>query len=139
MVDQALARNFLNEAEAELASLRRRQRDLEALITSVRVFLNIDHPTGSFTPDLPLGEPRYGSKRQRIEAGIEQFLRDAGRPMHRMQIKEYLVEIGVVGTEKDPLANVSGILSTSKKFRPQGNGLWVLVETHNAVSEPVSP
>lgn len=71
-------------------------------------------------------DPLPGSKRDRVETAIEQFLQDNSRPMHRTQITEHLKEIGVCGQERNPLDSVSSILSTSKRFIPVGNGLWAI-------------
>jgi carbamoylphosphate synthase large subunit len=74
-----------------------------------------------FAPD-----PLPGSKRDRMETAIEQFLQDNSRSMHRTQITEHLKELGVCGQERNPLDNVSSILSASKRFIPVGNGLWAI-------------
>jgi len=68
----------------------------------------------------------YGSKRDRMETAIERFLRENSQPMHRIQIKDHLLELGIVGEERDPLAHVSSVLSASPRFISVSNGLWTL-------------
>lgn len=70
----------------------------------------------------------YGSKRHRIEAAIEQALRESGTPLHRIQIMDYLKRQGIVGSEQNPLGVVSNALSASKRFKIVGNGIWGLAD-----------
>ena len=71
-------------------------------------------------------DPLPGSKRERMETAIEQFLQGNSGPIHRIKITEYLTELGICGQEHDTLSRVSSILSASKRFIPVGNGLWAI-------------
>jgi hypothetical protein len=116
----------LAEARQELAQHERQGIILKKEVAALETILGIDgdHPPHEPPPNGSV----YGSKRHRMETAIEGFLRQNGKPMHRMQIKDYLIELGIVGDEFNPIANVSNILSTSKKFKSKGNGLWGLTE-----------
>ena len=61
-----------------------------------------------------------------MESAIERFLRESGKPMHRIQIRDHLKGLGIVGQEQNPLGVVSNILSSSERFTATGNGLWEL-------------
>jgi hypothetical protein len=59
---------------------------------------------------------------------LEQQLKEYGT-MHRQHLYERLKEQGLIGDERNPLANLSNVLSVSGKFRAMGSGIWGLATT----------
>ena len=129
MNSQSLVARHLAEAEATLERLDKQREELVAEIAALRDVMAKLPTSGVYVlpPPNERGEPRYGSKRYRYEVAIENLLREAGT-MHRKHLFERLKQQGVIGDERDPLANISNILCVSDKFTTVGSGIWKLAD-----------
>jgi hypothetical protein len=131
MQTKSLIDRHIAEAESALAAIDKQRDDIIAEIAALRAVRDNRLANGTASPQLERdetpepGAARYGSKRYRYENAIEKLLLESGT-MHRLHILTFLKEQGVIGDERDPLANVSNILSTSKKFVPVASGIWGL-------------
>jgi hypothetical protein len=132
MQTKPLIDRHLDEAETALADLDKQRDVLIAEIAALRAVRDNRPVNGADVApqerrDEPpeAGTPRYGSKRYRYEKAIEELLIEYGT-MHRIHLHVHMKNKGVIGDERDPLANISNILSTSPKFVPVGSGIWGL-------------
>jgi hypothetical protein len=142
MQTKSLIHRHLAEAESALADINRQRDDLLSEIAFLRERVERHRISGASDPSAKTeektpgkGSPLPGSKRYRYEEAIIKYLAHNGQT-HRTHILGYLREQGIIGDERDPLANISNILSTSDKFVSVGSGLWELASEYGNVSEP---
>lgn len=129
---QTMTERHLAEAQEALAKHDRERDQLVAEVAALETLL-AKSPQERGERKEPPFHPRqqhdgmsYGSKRHRMETQTEKFLLANNGTMHRVQIKDHLQELGIVGKEESPLGVVSNMLSSSAKFKSVGNGLWTL-------------
>ena len=129
---QTMTERHLAEAREALAKHDRERQQLVAEVAALETLLNKtpqgrgENPSEQSFRHQEHDGVSYGSKRQRMEDSIEYFLRQNGKPMHRIHIRDHLKEKGIVGQEQNPLGVVSNVLSSSDKFQAVGSGLWKL-------------
>jgi hypothetical protein len=138
METKSLTARHLSEAEAALSDIEKQRSLLLEEIAHLREILAKRATNGLHQPQTHVElqseqpderhEPRYGSKRHRIETALEKLLRENGE-LHRLHLCERLKEMNVIGNEYNPLANLSNVLSTSPKFEPVKSGIWRLAQT----------
>ena len=74
----------------------------------------------------PVGNQRHGSKASLLKAEVTHLL-DVRGTEHRQKILEHLVSKGLMGREKNPLANLAAYLSDNKDvFATDGRGNFSL-------------
>jgi hypothetical protein len=136
MGDMNFIRQHLADAENALANCKRQRRELDRQIEALEQVVQIErqvayqqeHNSNCEEQDNTNGSnaPRYGSKRGRIHTAINKLLAEH-RTLHRSQITEHLQNLGLVGTERNVLANVSSILSSSNgAYATDHKGNWSL-------------
>ena len=73
-----------------------------------------------------------GRKTGSMRAAMTEILRREG-PLHRREIHDRLVEMGVHVGGRDPVNNVGAHLSTDERFRNVGRGMWDLASSGSSV------
>jgi hypothetical protein len=132
--------NFIAALKAEIEQLEAeirsdpRHRKLQRLRETLAEY----EPRGTVHQDQPNpvnGSPAVGAgalrrtKEDRMKAALTQLLKEEG-PQHRKVLLEHLQRVGLMGNEKNPMANFAAYLSNWKDlFEPDGRGVWRLRES----------
>jgi hypothetical protein len=68
-----------------------------------------------------------GTKEEKIKAELRRYMRDNGGTVHRMAALQHLMDIGLMGHEKEPMRNLAAYMSHWKDdFESDGGGNWSL-------------
>ncbi len=117
---------------------QRIDEQLRALETALRYFENRerdDGPTQAFPANQSSAHVQVESSEQTRQRVPQGSLRDAMAeilaaegPLHRREIYERLVRLGVQIGGQNPISNVSAHLSLDPRFENVGAGVWQLTE-----------
>ena len=102
----------MDERKAEL------QRQRGALVTTLRFF-------GGDDADLPATSPSDGKSGSLADAVFA--ILSAERPLHRSDIHDRVIEMGVTVRGLNPINNVTAHMSLDPRFHSVGGGMWDLV------------
>ena len=108
----------LDERKAEL------QRQRGALITTLRYF-------GGDMPDPPAATSGGNSLNDAIFAVLSEE-----SPLHRRDIHDRIVKMGVRVRGQDPVNNVTAHMSHDPRFHSVGGGMWDFVNPPTTAEEP---
>ena len=72
-------------------------------------------------------EPHPETQAASMSEAITKVLVEAGEPVHRRDVRDGVIRMGVHIGSKDALNAVSSYLSNGKNFRSLGQGFWDLV------------
>jgi hypothetical protein len=115
----------LSALEAELTADPRYQK-----LAKIRELLGIykvadtPAPIGpSLAAELPT---ETASKAERIRAETRAFIERSGGVAHRHDILRHLLQLGIMGKERQPMASFAAYLSEMKEFESVGNGKWTV-------------
>ena len=133
----------IRDLKAAIGKLRAERRRIDeqhrALLTTLRFFEDAGQRSEPDTelPSSPIptqrhfesSEGRSGSQRHRadndLRNAVEEILAAEG-PLHRREVHDRLVEMGVHVGGQDPVNNVGAHLSIDERFRNVGKGVWEL-------------
>ena len=111
----------IKDLRAAIRQLETEKREIEerhrALVTTLRYFEN---------PERVL-EPQHQRTDNDLRNAISEILAQEG-PLHRRDIHDRLVSMGVHIGGRDPVNNVGAHLSIDPRFRNVGRGMWNLSE-----------
>ena len=115
----------VQSASIEVA-LRRRIEELEQERDALRIAItNIQEILGVFSVENPANNVTRESLRYRTIETMRKVLREAGRPMHREDIKKAVERRGIPVPHIQAIANH---LSKAGGFVNEGRGYWTLHE-----------
>ena len=110
----------MDERKAEL------QRQRGALVTTLRFFGGDD---ADLSPPAP-SDGRSGVLTDAVFAVLS-----AERPLHRRDIHDRVVEMGVNVRGQDPVSNVTAHMSADPRFHSVGGGMWDFVDPPTTTAE----
>lgn len=64
-------------------------------------------------------------KFERIRVELNRLMKDGGY-IHRKALLDHLLALGLMGTEKNPMASLAHYLTTSGHYKNNNNGSWAL-------------
>jgi hypothetical protein len=68
-----------------------------------------------------------GTKEEKIKSELRRYMRENGGTVHRMSALQHLMNIGLMGHEKEPMRNLAAYMSHWKDdFVSDGDGNWSL-------------
>ena len=125
----------LQTLEAELAA-DPRYRKL-AKIRELLAIYDVPKPTQLPHRNEPMApvstEPATKSDRVRVETRA--FIERSGGVAHRQEILGHLLQLGLMGKERSPMASLAAYLSEMKEFMSAGGGRWTIrADLHIPVS-----
>ncbi len=134
-----------------ITALRQEQKALEAELSTdpryrklakIRELLaiyEVGTPVPFVAPQPAAGLPDSNeapSKADRVRAEAKAFIERSGGTAHRQAILDHLIELGVMGRERSPIASFAAYLTEMEEFVGVGGGRWAV---RSGVDTPKKP
>ncbi len=125
----------ISDLKAAIGKLRAERRRIEeqhrALVTTLRFFEESEPGTELTSSSIPTQGhfESSGSQRKRADNDLRNAMAQilaAEGPLHRREVHDRLVEMGVHVGGQDPINNVGAHLSIDPRFTNVGRGVWGL-------------
>ncbi len=141
MTDLTVAlRSELESLEAELAA-DPRYRKLEKIRELLAIYNSASRLESQHVVAVSIPAPMSASiesttKADRVRTETMEFIERSGGVAHRRDILDHLIQAGIMGKERSPIASFAAYLSEMNEFMSAGGGKWRLRTESGAAAIP---